>query len=556
MQKQNGSGGDIRMPTLNARPPPRMPAARTEPAPRLADPLIGRKIAGMGLKGSYQVTELIGEGGMGRVYKGYELAPEIGPDGKPTFDKDGTPRGSADPKKPVALKFMLGSLLSGRSEAEQLILIDRFTYEARITLGIRHPNIVGIMNLGMHGDEVFMAIEYVEGRDLWGVFDKKGRLSWGELGQTMMQVCDGLHALHKKGILHRDLKPENIMLTETEGGMLAKILDFGLAKKSGIENDDERTVAATLQGSPPYMPPEQILRARAEHLAIGRGLTQKEAKEEAARLVVCDQRMDIYSLGAIMYRMLTGEKPFPEEGDAAITARLSRMPRPPNCVAPGIPKDAQRIVMKAMATDPDHRYASAAELRADIAGSLRVSLEPTRDMTCERILSIADIEGMMQAERSRAGAQAPRITAQMPAANARQKGGAGKTAATAFAAAALAGAVAFGGYELYKNRGRPKEKAAETSERNDDAKKGGADAVRTEPMEQGYVVTLDSKPKGATVFLVDKGSAPQNIGNTERGPLSVRLSPGEHTLRFSRKGYRPVKVKVSEKKPSASVSLY
>jgi len=557
MTIQTSDGNKERGPTVGARPA-RMPEPQMEPAPReRIDPLIGKNIGGMGCPGSYRISEFLGVGGMGRVYKGYELVPEMGPDGKPASDMDGAPKGAPDLGKPVAIKFMLSSVLEGRSESEQLNLIDRFTLEARITLGIEHPNIVKTLNIGLHGDEVFMAMEYVEGKDLSDIFEEKKRLAWGMLGPLMAQVCDGLHALHKSGILHRDLKPENIMVMQ--GGSVAKILDFGLAKKDSARVDDGRTVAGSLQGSPPYMPPEQIKRARAEYFALERGLTQKEAKDEAARAVVCDHRMDIYSLGAIMYRLLTGKKPFPElEDEKALAARLTGMPKPLNEVSPGIPTDAERIVMKAMATDPDDRYSTAAELRADIARSLGLMLEPTRDMTCGRILSMADLEAMRVDERPgpqpMQAAASPRTTATMPAINAPQSGAAGK-AAKAFATVAVLGALAFGGYELYKHRDRIKEKTAESRDGNT-GQQSDAGLGRTEPMEQGYFVTLDSKPRGATIFIVDKGSAPQNIGNTERGPRSYRLPPGEHTLRFSKRGYRPVKVKVSEKNPSASVSLY
>jgi len=284
----------------------------------LADPLIGRLIAER-----YRVLELIGRGGMGVVYKAEHA--RIG--------------------KVLALKLLTGEL-SRNGE-----LLARFEREADMASRLSHPNTVQVFDFGEADGLVYLAMEYVRGRDLGALIDETGRLDSARTARIVLQICSSLAEAHDKGIVHRDLKPENIMIVSSPSGEdLVKVLDFGLAKLRESSELSSVTSNGAIVGTPYYMAPEQI-----------RGESVTPA-------------CDVYALGAVLYACLTGSVPF----DAAtpmgvLTRHLTDEPELPTARVPalGLSGSFERIVMTALAKDPARRFPSAAALQGALVDELR-----------------------------------------------------------------------------------------------------------------------------------------------------------------------------------------
>lgn len=257
----------------------------------------------------YGIEKEIGRGGMGVVY----LARDTQLD------------------RPVALKF-LGSMMDDSQELRQ-----RFLREAKAAAKVSHPNIVSIYDIGTQEGGAYIAMEYVEGANLHRYVSEKGRMSAREAVNVTLQVCSALHAIHQAGIVHRDIKPDNVLIAR---GGLVKVMDFGLAKV----RDARLTASNVVMGTPCYMSPEQV-----------RG-------QDA------DVRSDIYSLGLVLYEMLTGRMVF--QGGDVLQRQLNETPPPPRSLVHDIPETLDAIVMKCIAKEPEARYASVAEL----GGALRQAL--------------------------------------------------------------------------------------------------------------------------------------------------------------------------------------
>jgi serine/threonine protein kinase/tetratricopeptide (TPR) repeat protein len=255
----------------------------------------------------YKIFEKIGEGGMGEVY----LAEDT------------------DLKRKVALKFLPAQVAS---EPDALA---RFKREAQAAAALNHPNIITVYEVGRHEDKTFIAMAYIDGDQLSDVLIDG--LSIGRAVDVAIQVGEGLDKAHQAGIVHRDVKPDNLII-DKDGRV--KILDFGIAlfEDVGTSASDSSTV-----GTIHYMSPEQ-------------------AREEET-----DARSDVFSLGAILYEILAGRRPFKGEHSAAVQySILNEDPTPLSDIKPKISPELERITAKALAKDLNERYQTAAELVADL----------------------------------------------------------------------------------------------------------------------------------------------------------------------------------------------
>jgi serine/threonine-protein kinase len=275
------------------------------------------------IDGRYRVQARLGTGGMGVVYKVEHLHL-----GKTAAMKVLTPDTAAKPE-----------------------MLRRFRLEAQAVSKLNHPNIVQTFDFGQADGALYLVMEYIKGDDLSSLLRREGPWTFARAARFFAQVCSGLTEAHEAGIVHRDLKPENLMVVRRrEGVEHAKVLDFGLAKLRE-RGANERAISSGGQviGTPYYMAPEQV---RGEDL---------------------DARADIYSLGATLYRVLTGEPPFDAPSPMSVLSKhLTDDVVPPRDRAPmrALPVDADRIVLRAMAKSADDRYASAAEVQQDLERAL------------------------------------------------------------------------------------------------------------------------------------------------------------------------------------------
>ena len=259
--------------------------------------------------GRYQIIEELGKGGMGKVYKANDT----------------------DIKEKVAIKLIKPEISTNKKT------IERFQNELKFARKIRHKNVCQMYDLNREEGTYYITMEYVEGENLKNMIRMSRQLGIGTAISVAKQVCEGLAEAHKLGVVHRDLKPSNIMI-DREGSV--RILDFGIArslKEKGI------TGAGVMIGTPEYMSPEQV-----------------EAKET-------DQRSDIYSLGVILYEMVTGKVPF--EGDTPFTIGMKHkgeIPKDPKEVNSQIPEDLSRVILRCLEKDKEKRYQSAGELRSEL----------------------------------------------------------------------------------------------------------------------------------------------------------------------------------------------
>jgi serine/threonine-protein kinase len=268
----------------------------------------------------YRITEKLGEGGMGVVYKAEDTKLE----------------------REVALKFLSPDMTRDASAAE------RFAQEAKAAAALNHPNICTVFEIDEADGQIFIAMECVEGENLRARI-KTGVLELNEALDVAVQIAEGLAAAHKKNIVHRDIKPANIVVT-SEG--CAKIMDFGLARMTG---GAQLTRIGTTVGTVAYMSPEQ------------------------AQGEIIDHRTDIWSLGVVLYEMLTGKRPFTGDRDqAVIYSILNHQPESITSHVSGAPPEIDGILVRALAKDPAARYQGAGDLAADL-GSIRQKLvtDPT-----------------------------------------------------------------------------------------------------------------------------------------------------------------------------------
>jgi serine/threonine-protein kinase len=271
--------------------------------------------------GRYDVISEIGRGAMGVVYRAVDPMLE----------------------RTVAIKTINMALDPGEMEHYE----KRFTIEARAAGGLNHPNIVTIHDIGRSGDLAYMAMEFLEGRELKELIAGR-ELTADRALDIAAQVADGLAYAHEHEVVHRDIKPANIIILR-DGRV--KITDFGIAR---MRTADVRTQTGVVLGSPRYLSPEQVLGKRS------------------------DGRADIFSLGVILYEMLTGQTPFNGiDVNSLMFQIVNFTPPPPSSVNTALPHMLDLIVAKALAKSADDRYANIAELAADLRACRQQGLSAT-----------------------------------------------------------------------------------------------------------------------------------------------------------------------------------
>ena len=259
----------------------------------------------------------------------------------------------------VAIKFIKAAYVDSEDA------LARFKREARALVAVQSENVVRVFDYGTLPDESpYLVMEYLTGRDLQQELRVRGRIPLDEAAEIIVQACEGLAAVHARGIVHRDIKPANLFLTQRANGKrLVKIVDFGISK-APKSNEEELTITKGSIGSPHYMSPEQLRNSRA-----------------------VDARSDIWSLGVTLYRALTGELPFAGESVATLLAAVvSDEPRGLCEERPELPPEVEAIVKRCLEKNAERRYASAQEL-ADALAPFAMPSEKTRPSGPERIES-------------------------------------------------------------------------------------------------------------------------------------------------------------------------
>jgi serine/threonine-protein kinase len=299
--------------------------------------------------GKYTISEVLGKGAMGVVYKGFD--PHI--------------------RRTVALKTIRKDLVDDEQEAT---LLARFHNEAQAAGRLSHPGIVGVYEWGEEGDVAFLAMEYVEGNSLREYFVRGTRFDTRDTVSVMVQVLDALQHAHEQGVWHRDIKPANIIVMKN--GKL-KIADFGIAR---IDSSNLTQIGA-IMGTPGYMSPEQYSGASV------------------------DWRADLFSAGVVMYQLLTGERPFTGSAESIAYKVCHEKPRPPSEVDPArCSEQFDAVVMAALAKKPEDRFQEARAFRDAVLEAHAAPANPT--LSEETVLNVpvrstAQLEPSMPSQPSR-----------------------------------------------------------------------------------------------------------------------------------------------------------
>ncbi len=258
----------------------------------------------------YEIDHLIARGGMAEVYRAHDRLLD----------------------RPVALKVLFAELSVDRS------FVERFRREAQAAANLSHPNIVPVFDWGEDTGTYFIVMEFIDGRPLSSILKTAGPLSAERTADVGAHVAAALGYAHKNKVIHRDVKPGNVLITD-EGQV--KVTDFGIAR--ALNTEESLTQTGAVMGTATYFSPEQ-----AEGIGV-------------------DARSDIYSLGVVLYEMVTGRPPFLGESPVAVASKHVRdHPPAPRELNPSIPPTFEAIILKSMAKDPAHRYATAEDLRADL----------------------------------------------------------------------------------------------------------------------------------------------------------------------------------------------
>src|SRR5438309_3518167 len=306
------SKGEDRQGTFVATKTPATPEGWSISNTRAPAPAVpnGEFAPGKVLGHRYEILALLGQGGMGAVYKARDTELD----------------------RLVALKIIRPELTTNPE------ILKRFKQELILARQVTHRNVIRIFDLGQADGFKFITMEYLEGKDLRAVLREKGKLATEEAARIILQICRALEAAHSEGVIHRDLKPQNIML---DANGRAYVMDFGIARSAYLPG---MTQTGALIGTPEYMSPEQ-------------------AKGE-----VLGERSDIFSLGVILYELLIGLSPYHSDTPlATLWKRIQEKAKPLCEIDPTIPKAFSDIVEKALEVEPENRFASANEFAQHLA---------------------------------------------------------------------------------------------------------------------------------------------------------------------------------------------
>jgi serine/threonine protein kinase len=453
----------------------------------------------------YEIQRQLGKGGMGEVFLAWDNQEN----------------------KYVAVKFILvrkeeekrdESAKDRRErEADNRTREQRFVKEAGIMMGIRHPNVVACTDVGLYeGSTYFLVMEHVDGNTLTEEIERNGkRLSWDITREYVMKICNALAAAHERSVMHRDIKPGNIMLTKEKE---IKVMDFGLAKSESDEGKD-LTREGLAVGTIAYMAPEQVKRG-------------------------FDKRVDIYAVGVLMYRMLTGTLPItaddvlPEQRDITIINRKmhEKPPRPTEKV-PGlnIPPYVEEIVMKALEIDPNDRFQTMNELKEAIIERRSQAIDLGEQI-------IRDSIRMPPMEASPTPVFGMPAMQEPPVFEQQSSGGFGRFLKWATILGAIGGTVALGIHHKERISGFLR---GTTSP-----------ATKPEPSpserKKTFTARIETVPRGADVYEVTRKGL-RKLGNTRN---ALRLEFDEPTrLLIKKSGYWNKRVRVSQKKTRIRVRL-
>ena len=290
----------------------------------------------------YRIESLLGEGGMGSVYKAYDKELD----------------------RTVALKLLRGGL------AKDPVAMQRFKQELLLARKISHKNILRTHDLGDVGGVKFISMEFVEGEDLYHVLKREKRLPVDRAVKIARQLCEALAAAHAEGVIHRDLKPQNVLLDRSDTVFVS---DFGLAK-SLEEGAAGLTRTGDWLGTPQYMSPEQVESKPADH------------------------RSDLYALGLILYEMVTGEFPFSSKSiTQALLLRVRKKPKDSKLLNPNLPDYLARIIGRCLEPNPDRRYQGANDILQDLGSERAPSLSRSAQISLPMPGSLGWLLGMIAA---------------------------------------------------------------------------------------------------------------------------------------------------------------